>query len=125
GRPPTTSPPLLNATPLFPNAPGKPTPATAADAIYAALLDPALDVRSCNDPAHPLAGEPFCGETNTQSLASNLASDTCLGVVTTSGPASLHRFVQIEQESRELVDLDGWSARVAPAINTASPVGPP
>lgn len=115
--------PSLNGTALVSNGTRYPIAGTAADAIHAALAAKGGDIRTCNDVTPPVTGS-FCGETNAQSLASNGAGDACTGTTTHSGPASIHRFVQLEQNSQQLADIAGWSQTVADAINAGVPVQP-
>jgi hypothetical protein len=113
--------PILNGTALVSNGTQYPIPGTAADALYQALRDPAIDVRSCNDPANPAPHGAYCGEVNAQSLASNGAADCCLGLPSSVGDAAAHRFVQLEQNSLPLQAPDAWISRVGAAIAAAIP----
>lgn len=63
----------------------------------------------------------FCGQTNTQSLASNGAADQCLGTSTSTGGAEAHRFVHVEQNSHRMDDLEPWVARLGDALGKAVP----
>ena len=116
--------PAINGTTLVSNGTRYPIPGTAADAIYTALAASGGDIRTCNDATTPPAAGTFCGETNAQSLASNGAGDACTGTTTHSGPAAIHRFVQIEQDSQHLVDVAAWSTTISDAINVALPAQP-
>lgn len=111
----------LNGSVLVSNGTPYPIPGTAADALYAALQAPDIDVRSCNDPARPIAHGAFCGETNAQSLASNGATDSCTASGSRAGNASVHRFIHLEQDHQKVEAIDAWSARIANAIATAIP----
>lgn len=94
--------PELNGDALVSNGSRYVIPFTAADALYQALRSPDLNVRSCNDAALPPAKGAFCGETNTQSLASNGAADACRGRPTVNGDARVHRFIHLEQSNYQL-----------------------
>jgi hypothetical protein len=113
--------PNLNGAALVSNGTPYPIPGTAADALYAALQAPDIDVRSCNDAARPIAHGAFCGETNAQSLASNGATDSCTASGSRAGNAAVHRFIHLEQDHQQVEAIDAWSSRVANAIATAIP----
>lgn len=112
----------LNGTVLVSNGTILPIAGTVADALYAALRAPDLDVRSCNDPAHPPAAGMFCGETNAQSLGSNGATDCCTASISRSNDAAAHRFIQLEQDHARVESVEAWSARIAAALAVAVPV---
>jgi hypothetical protein len=76
----------------------------------------------------------FCGEINTQSLASNGAADTCLGRVTSTGGADEHRFVHVEQSNYRMCapadigvnalcqsSFDQWAERLGNALESSIP----
>lgn len=107
-------------------------PGTVADAFYQALRVPELVVSSCNDPILPPLPGAFCGEINTQSLASNGAADTCTGTASSRGGPDAHRFIHLEQSHYRmcgpdelpsnptcLESFDTWTARVDEALSTA------
>lgn len=114
-------------------------PGTFADRLYEELQAPDLVVGSCNDPAHPRPPGAFCGEINTEGLASNGAADTCLGAPSSKGTAADHRFIHLEQwrfrmcSKSELPNdagtgqlsclsgYDAWTARVGDALAKAIP----
>ena len=114
--------PLVNGDILVSNGTHSPIPGTAADAFYAALKAPDVDARSCNDPAAPPVKGAFCGETNTQSLASNGAADQCLGAPVSKGGSAPHRFIHVEQNNQRMDSLDAWTARVGDALGAAVPL---
>ena len=124
--------PEINGDALVSNGTRYAIPSTAADALYAALRAPDVNVRSCNDPAFPAMRNAFCGETNTQSLASNGAADTCLGRPLSGGDSSVHRFIHLEQSNYQLcqpADLavnplclgsfEQWADRLGSAVELA------
>jgi len=114
--------PSLNGTAMVSNGTLFPIAGTFADALYAALRAPDVDVRSCNDAAHPPPAGAFCGETNAQSLGSNGAADCCTAFPSRAGDAAAHRFIQLEQSSAVLGDVSAWATRVATAVGNAVPV---
>jgi hypothetical protein len=129
--------PELNGDALVSNGSRYSIPFTAADRLYGALRSPDLNVRSCNDAALPPTKGAFCGETNTQSLASNGAADTCLGRPTMNGDARVHRFIHLEQSNYQLcrpTDLgvnalclgsfETFADRLGAAIEVAFPAEP-
>ena len=124
--------PELNGDALVSNGTRYAIPSTAADALYAALRAPDVNIRSCNAPALPPSKGAFCGEINTQSLGSNGAADACLGRPVGNGDASVHRFIHLEQSSYQLcnpADLPGnplcfgsfeqWADRLGTAVELA------
>jgi hypothetical protein len=124
--------PEINGDSLISNGTRYVIPGTPADALYSALQAPDVDIRSCNDAASPAAHGAFCGEINTQSLASNGAADSCLGRPTSNGDGSEHRFVHLEQSNYRLcratdlgVDpsclssVDQWAERLGAALAVA------
>jgi hypothetical protein len=134
--------PDLNGDALVSNGTHYSIPGTPAEALSAALQAEDVDIRSCNDPLHALptgvkcaatgATTPFCGETSTQSLASNGAADACLGRSSPAGGAALHRFIHLEQsnwrmcltptDNAQCVDtVDVWASRIASALSLAIP----
>ena len=113
--------PDVNGDALVSNGTTYVIPGTVANAVYAALQAPDLDVRSCNDARSPPVPGAFCGEANTQGLASNGAADQCLGRAPHSGDAAAHRFVHLEQNTNRMDALDTWSPRVAAALAAAIP----
>lgn len=114
--------PDLNGDILVSNGTHYAIPGTVADAFYAAMKAPGVDVRSCNDPSAPVIKGAFCGETNTQSLASNGAADQCLGSAASKGGALGHRFLHVEQNTMRMDSLQEWSARVGDALAAAIPL---
>jgi hypothetical protein len=114
--------PDLNGDILVSNGTHYPISGTAADAFYSALKAPDVDSRSCNIPMAPPPKGAFCGETNTQSLASNGAADQCLGAAGSKGGPVVHRFIHVEQNNQRMDSLDAWAARVGDALATAVPV---
>ena len=114
--------PALNGDILISNGTHYPIAGTAADAFYLALKAPDVDVRSCNDPSIPSLKGAFCGETNTQSLASNGAADQCLGAPSSRGGPAVHRFIHVEQNNQRMDALDAWAARVGAALGAAVPL---
>jgi len=124
--------PEINGDALVSNGTHFVIPGTVADAFYAALQAPDIDVRSCNDPQRPQSGR-FCGATNAQGLASNGAADTCLGHASSAGGAAEHRFIHLEQSSWRTCwatntdplcvgNVDTWIERIATALSSALPV---
>jgi hypothetical protein len=134
--------PDLNGDALVSNGTHYSIPGTPAEALSTVLKAADVDIRSCNDPLQPLptglkcaatgATTPFCGETSTQSLASNGAADACLGRSSSAGGAALHRFIHLEQsnwrmcltptENAQCVDtVDAWANRIATALSLAIP----
>ena len=114
--------PDLNGDALVSNGTTYPIAGALSDAFFAALSAPDIDVRTCNDRAHaPLRGA-YCGDTNTQSLASNGAADQCLGRPSGRGDAGLHRFIHLEQNTQRMDAVDSWAARVGDALAAAIPV---
>jgi hypothetical protein len=97
-------------------------PDTYADAFYAALHVPGVDVRGCNDPASPPPKGAFCGETNAQALASNGAEDACFGRASSAGGAAAHSFIHVEQSFTRMDDLASWEPIVAAALAAAVPI---
>lgn len=97
-------------------------PGTYADAFYAALHVPGVDVRGCNDPASPPPKGAFCGETNAQGLASNGAEDACFGRASSAGGAAAHSFIHVEQSFTRMDDLASWEPIVAAALAAAVPI---
>src|SRR5262249_24992660 len=114
--------PSLNGDARISNGTRHPIAGTAADAFYAAFRPLGVDVRTCNDPLQQPPAGAFCGEGNTQSLASNGATDQCMGYVSSGGPPSLHRFVQLEQNPSRLNDLGPWADAIAAAVDAAIPI---
>jgi hypothetical protein len=114
--------PHLNGDILVSNGTQYPIPGTVADALYSALKSPDVDARSCNDPTAPPVQGAFCGDTNTQSLASNGAADQCLGAPVSKGAPLGHRFIHVEQNNQRMDSLDAWAARVGDALAAAVPV---
>ena len=128
-----------NGDALISNGTRHPAPGSASDRLYHALQAPDVDIRSCNDSSAPPLGDAYCGETNTQGLASNGAADACLGRATSSGAAAGgNRFIHMEQSSFRTCALDNpdhaddisplcvddyyvWSDRVAAALERAIP----
>lgn len=121
--------PEINGDSLVSNGTRYAIAGTPADALYAALQAPDLDIRSCNDPLLPPVKGSFCGEINTQGLASNGAADTCLGRPTSNGDGSDHRFVHLEQSNYRLCraadvgltplclsSFEQWADRVGSAL---------
>lgn len=111
----------LNGDVLVSNGSTYVIPGTVADAFYAALRAPGIDVRSCNDPSAPAIRGAFCGEANTEGLASNGAADQCLGRPSRTGAAGAHRFVHLEQNTARMDTLDTWAVRIGDALATAIP----
>jgi hypothetical protein len=97
-------------------------PDTYADAFYAALHVPGVDVRGCNDPASPPPKGAFCGETNAQGLTSNGAEDACFGRPASAGGAAAHKFIHVEQSFTRMADLASWEPIVAAALAAAVPI---
>lgn len=112
--------PEINRDAMVSNGTKYAIPGTAADALYAALQAPDIDIKSCNDPERPVQGA-FCGETTTESLASNGAADPCLGRPSSTGNAAAHRFIHLEQATgrlcrpEELMQTDGGAQADADA----------
>ena len=102
---------------------------TPADALYEALraaggasdAAPSVDVRSCNDPAAPVDPSAFCGETSTQSLASNGAADQCLGRPSSAGGPAAHRFIHLEQSYQQMDAVEAWATRIGAGVALAIP----
>jgi hypothetical protein len=146
----TNADPVRNGDAMISNGTRYPVAGTPADALYAALQAPDIKVGSCNDPSFP-SETAFCGETTTESLASNGAADTCLGRPASDPSPAAHRFIHLEQASgrmcrpEELLQADAgvvladaglaptdgsacigtydeWSVRVAAAIEAAIPL---
>lgn len=111
----------LNGTALVSNGTLYAIAGTPADALYAALRAPDVDVRSCNDPAKPPPAGAFCGETNAQSLGSNGAADCCTSLPSRAGDATVHRFIQLEQSFQILEGVEAWASRLATAVIAAVP----
>jgi hypothetical protein len=110
---------------------------TPADALFAALRAPDIVVDSCNGAKVP-SPDAFCGEINVQSLASNGAADTCLGRSVSTGGASAHRFIHLEQSSNRMClpasvgvkpectgSFETWARRVGDALSAAIPEARP
>jgi hypothetical protein len=116
--------PELNGDARISNGTRYAIPGTAADAFFQALQAPEIDARWCNDPAAPPEPSAFCGESNTQGLASNGASDQCLGHPSSAGGAEQHRFIHLEQNNARMDTVDEWTARVQAALAIAVPAGP-
>lgn len=86
-------------------------------ALYQTLLSGGGDIRSCNDAANPAPSGAFCGETNSQALATNGASPPECNRTAT---AANDRFLHLEQASAHLQnELDAWSSRITGAVATA------
>jgi hypothetical protein len=130
----TNAHPEINGDALVSNGTRYVIPGTAADALYAALQAPDVHVQSCNDAASPPLKAAFCGEINTQSLASNGAADTCVGRPSSNGVAAQHRFIHLEQSNYRMcrpadVGLSPlclgsfvtWADRLAAALAVAVP----
>jgi hypothetical protein len=113
--------PDINGDAMVSNGTRYAIPGTSADALYAALQASDIDVRSCNDPERPVQGA-FCGETTTESLASNGAADTCLGRPSSNGGAAAHRFIHLEQNSARMCRPDEIAPGDAGAVQV---IGPP
>ncbi len=130
----TNAHPEINGDSLVSNGTRYAIAGTAADALYAALQSPEVNILSCNDLSSPPAKTAFCGEINTQGLASNGAADTCLGRPTSNGDARLHRFVHLEQSNYRMCraadvganplclgSFEEWANRLAAAVRVAIP----
>jgi hypothetical protein len=96
-------------------------PGTPADAFFLALKSPDIDARWCNDPTAPPDSMAFCGESNTQGLASNGAADPCLGHPSSTGGPEQHRFIHLEQNNVRMDTIGDWTARVQTALAVAIP----
>lgn len=102
-----------------------PIPGTAADAFFQALQAPDVDARWCNDPNAPPDAGAFCGESNTQGLASNGAADQCLGHPSSAGGAQQHRFIHLEQNNARMDAIEEWASRIQAALASAIPAQTP
>jgi hypothetical protein len=96
-------------------------PGTAADAFFQTLKSPDIDARWCNDPAAPPESMAFCGDSNTQGLASNGAADQCLGHPSSAGGPEQHRFIHLEQNNARMDNIADWTARIQTALAVAIP----
>ncbi len=130
----TNAHPEINGDSLVSNGTRYAIAGTVADALYTALQSPDVHILSCNDLSAPPPKNAFCGEINTQGLASNGAADTCLGRPTSNGDASQHRFVHLEQSNYRMCraadvganplclgSFDEWASRVGAAVRVAVP----
>jgi hypothetical protein len=130
----TNAHPEINGDALVSNGTRYAIAGTPADALYGALQAPDVQIHSCNDPASPAPKGAFCGEINTQSLASNGAADTCLGRPSSHGGAAQHRFIHLEQSNYRMcrpadIGLSSvclgsfvtWAERLAAALAVALP----
>ena len=102
-----------------------PIPGTAADAFFAALAAPDIDARWCNDPSAPPEAGAFCGESNTQGLASNGAADQCQGRPSAAGGPEQHRFIHLEQSNARMAADGDWTPRIQAALAAAIPTRAP
>lgn len=109
----------LNGNILVSNGTRAPSPRTKV--LFDALAARGVDPGTCDDPLRPVGQTAFCGTTSTQALASNGVSDACTGAATTTSDLFLH----VEQNSRKLDDVVGWSASVGQAIVDAFPARAP
>ena len=130
----TNAHPEINGDALVSNGTDYAIAGTPADALYAALRAPGdVDVRTCNESGAPLTGA-FCGQTSTESLASNGAADTCAGRPSAQGGAAVHSFIHLEQSNQRLClaggpeqsppcldTVDTWTARLEAAVVAAFP----
>jgi hypothetical protein len=121
--------PELNGDALVSNGTHYPAQGGPAENVYEALRSPDVDIRFCNGTPSPMAGA-FCGETNSQGLASNGVADTCLGRATSTGAAAGGQFVHLEQSSWRTCritsddplcvdDVSVWTRRIADALSRA------
>lgn len=105
----------LNGTILVSN--GTRAPSARSQKLFDALVARGVDPKTCNDLAKPVGNGAYCGTTSAQALASNGVGDACTGAATTTSDLFLH----VEQNSRKLEDVAGWSASVGQAIADAFP----
>jgi hypothetical protein len=105
----------LNGNILVSNGTRNPSP--RSQKLFDALVARGVDPKTCNDPAKPVGDGAYCGTTSAQALASNGVADACGGSATSTSDHFLH----LEQNSRKLDDVAGWSASVGQAISDAFP----
>ncbi len=117
--------PDVNGDARISNGTRYPIAGTAADAFFKALSAPDVDARWCNDPSAPPEAGAFCGESNTQGLASNGAADQCQGRPSAAGGPEQHRFIHLEQNNAQMTAIGDWSSRIQTALAAAIPAHVP
>jgi hypothetical protein len=70
------------------------------------------DIRDCEDSVHPPQADEYCGDGNSQGLASNGAADTCQA----NASSASQLFFHVEQDTEDMVDYIGWGQKIASAI---------